>query len=135
MLFRPHHFLCTLGFKGKGYSPKFVDNFQAIADSLGEQGGDDVVIQVTGESDSICKACPHQLGPICGSHNELIISLDKRHGGALNLKPGDKITWGQAKKLIASNLNEETFNEICEGCSWKNLGVCLDALKRLAKSE
>ena len=32
--FRPHHFLCTLGFQGKGYSPGFVANFQAIADRL-----------------------------------------------------------------------------------------------------
>ena len=30
--FRPHHFLCTLGFEGKGYSDEFVRNYYRYAD-------------------------------------------------------------------------------------------------------
>ena len=28
--YRPHHFLCSLGFEGKGYSDAFTANMEAI---------------------------------------------------------------------------------------------------------
>ena len=36
--FRPHHFLCTLGFEGKGYSDAFTRNMAEIADALRARG-------------------------------------------------------------------------------------------------
>ncbi len=131
LTFRPHHFMCTLGFQGAGYSPGFVENFQAISDQLKGEGGDEAVIEVTDHTDSICAACPHQQDAFCGSDEEFIQSLDRKHRSALELKTGDSITWGQAKKRIAANVNEDKFHEICQGCSWKDLGVCLEALKQL----
>jgi len=34
LTFRPHHFMCTLGFQGMGYSPAFVTNYKDIAATL-----------------------------------------------------------------------------------------------------
>jgi hypothetical protein len=130
--YRPHHFMCTLGFQGKGYSPGFVDNFQAISDRLRGEGGDEVVLEVVGETDSICAACPHQDGPRCGSDETYIQTLDERHARALSLKPGDYITWAAAKQRIAIHVDETTFDAICAGCPWKELGICLDALRDLS---
>jgi uncharacterized protein len=129
--YRPHHFMCTLGFEGKGYSPSFVENFQAIADRLRGQGGDDVVLRVTDQTDSICAACPHVQGLLCGSDEDYIQALDARHGDVLGMKAGDDITWGEAKRRIVEKVDEVTFDRMCEGCSWKELGVCLTALQRL----
>lgn len=126
--FRPHHFMCTLGFEGKGYSSGFVENYQAIADQLRGQGGDSVVITVASHTDSVCGACPHKQGDLCGSDQPKIEKLDNAHGIVLNLQPGDQLTWGEAKKRIATHVDEETFNRMCEGCGWKSLGVCLKAL-------
>lgn len=129
--YRPHHFMCTLGFEGKGYSSDFVKNFQAIADRLRGQGGDDVVIIVAEATDSICGACPHKRDKLCGSDEEKIQRLDAGHAAALGLKAGDQLTWSEAKRRIAARIDEETFDRICAGCSWKELGVCLTALRKL----
>lgn len=129
--FRPHHFLCALGFQGKGYSPGFVKNFQAIADRLRENGGDHVNMRVTYKTDSICQACPHQKGDLCGSNQAKIERLDAVHGEVLGLDEGDCITWGEAKDRIAERIDEAVFDKICQGCSWKDLGVCLSALREL----
>ena len=59
--YRPHHFLCTLGFQGKGYSPDFVKNFSEIADVLRGEDGDEQLIKVIKNCDDICRACPRAL--------------------------------------------------------------------------
>jgi uncharacterized protein len=131
ILYRPHHFMCTLGFQGKGYSPAFVENFQHIADRLRGEGGDEITLTVTRQTDSICAACPHQNGRLCGSDEEKIQSLDARHEQALRLQDQDTITWGEAKRRIVEHIDEITFDRICDGCSWKDLGLCLSALREL----
>lgn len=130
IFFRPHHFLCTVGFQGRGYSPQFVENFQRIADLLRGQGGDDVVVQITPETDSLCAACPHQDGKKCGSDEAKIRSLDARHKQVLSLEE-PQITWGEAKKRIVERVDDDTFDLMCAGCSWKDLGVCLSAIREL----
>ncbi|RYZ78407.1 MAG: DUF1284 domain-containing protein [Proteobacteria bacterium] len=56
--FRPHHFLCAVGFQGKGYSPEFVENFKTIKSVLDSTHGDQVMIEVIERTDSICAPCP-----------------------------------------------------------------------------
>mgnify|MGYP003549100712 CR=1 FL=1 len=50
--YRPHHFLCSLGFQGKGYSDGFTANMSAIVmGRLRADGGDETVIEVMGALD------------------------------------------------------------------------------------
>ncbi len=128
--FRPHHFLCTLGFEGKGYSPAFVANFQAIADELRAPGGDDVEIQVVSQTDSICEPCPNKQDQLCVTEAK-IQTLDRAHAEELSLKAGDQLSWGEAKGRISKQISIEDFHRICAPCSWKALGVCEAALKQL----
>lgn len=130
--FRPHHFMCTLAFQGKGYSFEFIENYQKIYDTLNSESGNQIEIEIVNQTDSICQACPDARGSLCRSQ-EKVSSLDERHAKTLNLKPDSKITWGEAKKRISNHVTEEKFQEICEGCSWKELGICLSALKDLKK--
>lgn len=129
--FRPHHFLCTLGFEGKGYSEEFVRNFSRIADALrASEEGDRTPIRVVPGSDSICDPCPNRLGETCES--ELRISaLDRAHAAILGLVGGQVITWGAAKRLIAEKMSVEDHHRACAPCSWRALGVCEAALVRL----
>lgn len=134
--FRPHHFFCTLGFQGKGYSEKFVENYKKIADELRETGavGDETVIQVVSGSDSICEPCPNREGQACATEAKIQM-LDGAHSRALSLKPGDRITWMEAKKRIAEKISVELHHEICAPCSWLTHGICEDALKSLKKEQ
>lgn len=126
--FRPHHFLCTLAFEGKGYSDAFVHNFAQIVDLL--RGASDQKIQVVDSADSICSPCPNREGSSCASA-EKIQRLDDEHALILGLKPGDVVTWEQAKQLLAEKMNFEEFHRACAPCSWKSMGVCEAALKKL----
>ncbi len=129
--FRPHHFLCTLGFEGKGYSPEFVANYQGIADSLRRSGaaGDQVEIHVVESTDSICEPCPNRQGALCATQDK-IETLDRAHARVLGLKSGDVLTWGEAKRRVAARFTDEAFDRACEPCGWKALGYCRAALHR-----
>jgi len=132
--FRPHHFLCTLSFKGKGYSPAFVANYQKIADTLHGKNGDDTLITVVADTaDHICRPCPNRRDRQCATQ-EKVIKLDKNHAQMLQIKPGDSLTWGQAKAKIRRHASIEQFHKACDGCSWKQFGMCEQSLKALLES-
>jgi hypothetical protein len=128
--YRPHHFLCTLGFQGKGYSPSFVENFQSIADHLRGPDGDEALIEVVGATDSICQPCPNRTGTTCTSESKIRV-LDDAHQQMLGLRVGEILTWGQAQQRIAERVDTDSFHRACAPCAWKSLGVCEAALEEL----
>lgn len=129
--FRPHHFLCSLGYQGKGYDDAFTANMDRIVtEGLHQDGGDDIAITVTRQADSICGPCPHRRGQGCASQDQ-IDKLDARHAERLDLFDGETLTWGAAKERIAAVVNKGDLSQLCEGCQWLELGLCEDALARL----
>ncbi len=128
--FRPHHFLCALGFQGKGYSKEFVNTFAEIVEALAEQDGDEIEISVVESVDDICAPCPKRNGMICQTQSKIDL-LDAEHAKALAVKAGDRVSWGEAKKRMVESISLDKFEKICAPCSWKRLGVCRNALKKL----
>jgi hypothetical protein len=132
--YRPHHFLCTLGFAGEGYSSGFTANMARIVDgTLRAPGGDDTVIEVVGATDDICAPCPKRRGSLCESQRK-IDRLDARHARALGLVPGAQLSWGEARARIVRNVPPGALSHLCEGCQWLELGHCENALSRLHES-
>ncbi|MBA3814679.1 MAG: DUF1284 domain-containing protein [Alphaproteobacteria bacterium] len=111
-----------------GYSPRFVDNYNQIVEAL--QKHEDLPIHVVSAQDSICHACPQQRLGKC-KVEEKVKNLDTRHGQILSLKPGDMVSWREAKKRLKDHMTLEAFHQACAGCEWKGLGVCETALKKL----
>lgn len=129
--FRPHHFLCTLGFEGKGYSTEFTEGYASIVRTLESSAeGDATPIQVVGSTDSICAPCPNRQGESCTTDAK-IRQLDSAHSAVTGIKPGDRLTWKEAKQILARRMTLERFNEACAPCSWRSLGACERALNRL----
>lgn len=128
--FRPHHFLCALGFQGMGYSPAFVRNFGRIAAVLRGPQGDQTRLRVIGETDDICAPCPHRRGNACTSQ-ERVLQLDRAHARALGVRLGDVLTWGEARRRIRERVSPTRFDTMCAPCRWQQLGICRAALKRL----
>tara|TARA_R110002095_G_scaffold144487_5_gene124932 strand:+ start:1314 stop:1724 length:411 start_codon:yes stop_codon:yes gene_type:complete len=126
--YRPHHFFCTLGFQGKGYSREFIKNFSTIKQNL----TDETVIKVTTKTDDICAPCPHRRGTLCEKQSK-IEALDRAHSTALDVFEGDEITWREAKKRLAS-FSLEDHHRICKGCQWLDDGLCAQALHDLKGS-
>jgi hypothetical protein len=127
MIFRPHHFLCAFCFTGKGYSPAFVQNFQAIRDVLEGPSGDEASISIVREADSICAPCPHRRQTSCHVETK-IAALDQAHTEALELQQEKTLTWGTAKKRIIEKISREKFARMCALCEWKSLGICAQKL-------
>ncbi|MGY6695245.1 MAG: DUF1284 domain-containing protein [Roseinatronobacter sp.] len=135
--FRPHHFLCALGFQGKGYSDVFTANLARIVDGLRAPGGDQTEIVVTGSADSICTPCPHRRGATCAKAAK-IAALDHRHAAALRIAKGDRLTWEDAKARIRLYVAPGALKVLCDGCQWYDLGLCersLSALHALPKEK
>lgn len=132
--FRPHHFLCALGFQGKGYSDLFTANMAEIVERLRAAGGDLLEIEVTLQADHICTPCPHRRGTGCAK-SEQIARLDARHAAALDLEDGQRLSWGEAQARIRRNVPAGALPELCAGCQWLELGLCERALSALHARE
>lgn len=130
IVFRPHHFLCTLGFRGKGYHPKFVENYQKIVDQL----EDNTLISVTMKADAVCEPCPHRVGDNCHK-DELIQGLDKAYQEKLRLMDGEVLSWGEAKARIKEHVSLSDFDQICKVCEWQSLGYCKEGLNTLLQGD
>lgn len=129
--YRPHHFLCSLGFEGKGYSEGFTANMTAIVmGRLRAEGGDATEIEVTGATDDICAPCPKRRGRLCTSQDK-IKALDRAHAAALQLAPRERLTWGEAKDRIRASVPPGSLHRLCKGCEWEPYGMCEAALARL----
>ena len=129
--YRPHHFLCSLGFEGKGYSEGFTANMSAIVmGRLRAADGDATVIAVTGGLDDICAPCPKNRGHACEVQAK-IDRLDAAHSTALGIRAGDRLTWGQAQARIKDSVPPGSLKTLCAGCEWEPYGMCEAALARL----
>ena len=85
--YRRHHFLCSLGFEGKGYSDAFTANMAAIVQGrLRAPGGAATLIGVTATADAICAPCPKRQDSGC-IEQARIDALDAAHGAALGIAP------------------------------------------------
>jgi hypothetical protein len=125
---RPHHFLCIIGFRNKGYSPEFVDHFAELVKTL--KSDPSTLLEVTRKSDFICEPCPHRQGDGCETQ-EVIDPLDEGHQKALGWIVGEQLTWTEALERLRTRATLERFHEMCAPCSWKKLGFCEEALQQL----
>lgn len=129
IVFRPHHFVCTLGFLGKGYSPEFVENYQKIVDKL--NADPETPIRATDGQDSVCSACPKRVTDSICTSQDVIDKLDAGYKKLLPLEDGETLKWSEAKDRIRENVTLEDFKSICHICGWFRAGVCEKALKKL----
>ena len=133
--FRPHHFLCALGYAGKGYSDSFTRNMTSIVvDRLRAPDGAAAEIEVVPWDDDICAPCPNRRGHLCTAQDK-ITRLDTAHATALGLAPGDVLRWGEALERIRANVAPGRLDTICAGCEWLQFGLCSAALSELHESE
>ena len=121
--------MCTLGFRGKGYSLGFVRNYKKIVQQLTDN--EETEIEVVQFMDNICSACPNKIDEIVCKTQEKISKLDNAHAAALCIKVGDIFTWKQAKEQIKKHMSVEKFHIACQGCSWKEYGVSQQSLEEL----
>lgn len=128
---RRHHILCSVGFEGRGYDDAFTANMgHIVCGQLRAAGGEAVVVHITEIADSICAPCPRRLGLGCRDQDK-IDALDAAHGAALDLRPGDRLTWGKCLERVRERVAPDDLDVLCRGCSWLSGGMCKAAVARL----
>ncbi|APZ43196.1 DUF1284 domain-containing protein [Acidihalobacter ferrooxydans] len=129
--FRPHHFLCALGYQGKGYSTRFTANMSYIVYTrLRNAATADTPIEVVTVSDAICAPCPHRRGTGCERETK-IAALDQRHAARLDLRDGQVIGWLEARQRIRERIAPDDLDTLCAGCEWLDAGMCKQAVAQL----
>lgn len=130
---RAHNLLCIQGFVGKGYSPAFVANMQAVIDGLDEHAP----VEVIAQPDALCAACPNLVESGCALHGEGseagIVRQDRDVLQRLGLAEGATVAWGDIVARIARHVAPDDLDDICGACPWLPLGVCKAGLARLRR--
>jgi len=105
-----------------------------VVDGLRAPEGDATEVEVVGSLDDICAPCPKRRGSLCQTQ-EKIEEIDSRHAKALSLRPGDQLTWGEAKARMKSSVKPGDLSDLCKGCQWLDLGLCEAALRELLRED
>ena len=93
-----------------------------------------VPVVFTVMADSICAPCPSRRGIGCAA-DDRISRLDRRHAAALDIRPGQRMTWAEAQARAAARLQPRDLERICNGCRWLGLGMCQSALAKLQQPD
>lgn len=125
---RPHHLLCMQSFRGKGYSPSFVEAMTVIIKELREDPKQKVLLQIS--FDSICEACPRKEGACKESHS--VVAMDQKVIELFHLAEGS-IIYEDALAKVYSQFTEVEHEKICRHCSWYKQGYCRKELQEYAE--
>ena len=131
---RAHHLLCLLGFRGLGYSQKFVEKMGKVAKQL--QSNATLPITLLAEYDVICASCPHNKGNECqkkADSGRKTKTHDLEVLRRLGFESGTQIPAGKAWTSIKERLSVRDLSEICRDCEWLELGYCAEGLERLGE--
>ncbi|PYE46037.1 hypothetical protein DFI02_101176 [Rhizobium sp. PP-F2F-G20b] len=119
---RPHHLLCMLTYIGKGYSPAFVRNYDAIAARIGAGEALDVV----DGPDDICRPLLETPSPHC--FNDSVIARDRRAAADVaallgcDIHAGVRLVIDAAEiALLRTHFAAGSIRAACAGCEWSGL--------------
>ncbi|MDO4648244.1 MAG: DUF1284 domain-containing protein [Eubacteriales bacterium] len=124
---RPHHGMCLAFFEGKGYSSDFTVNMGNMLDALLKNPK----VQLTVQTDVICKACPNRVGKDCEA-GEKVERYDRKVLEFLDLPEHAKLTFREFTKLVEEHIIQKKLREsICGDCQWNY--ICSEKVSRWAE--
>ncbi len=118
---RPHHLLCLLTYAGKGYTPAFTANFDAITARL--QAGEDIV--VAEGPDDICQ--PWLGEPEAHCRRDSVTARDEQAAADLSVllsEPVAALTVLPDLATLRAAFSSGGTRAACRGCEW--FGLCSD---------
>lgn len=114
---RPHHGLCLFYFKGKGYSPEFVENMTNVKRKLTENP----LIRITGQPDAICLTCPNHAAGKCVTERK-VMEYDRLVLQKCGIADGEIMNYHDFETLVQQKiLLPGKRKEICGNCQWDSL--------------
>ena len=130
---RGHHLLCVHGFRGMGYSPKFVHKMEGVVKDMRDKSID-FPIRVVVALDETCSACPHNGGDICKARPDSqahVTSMDRKVLAKLGLTAGESYMKSDIIQRIQHRVEPDDLDDLCAGCSWLQYGVCKEGIRNV----
>lgn len=116
---RFHHGLCIGFFEGKGYSREFTENMTAVREMLDLENPE---IEITLNSDIICRKCPNLKDGICRSNGK-VSRYDRKVMELCGISDGERIKWNDFQKKVSDRIiSVGKLGEVCSDCQW--LYIC-----------
>ena len=119
---RAHHLLCMLTYVGKGYTPDFCTNYDAIVARLTR--GED--IEIVAGPDDVCAPLLSTETPHC--HNESVLVRDAQAAASasdllgVQVEPGFRFALDTAiVTRFRTAFAAGTSRTACGGCEWSTL--------------
>ena len=122
VLLRGHHFLCILTYRGKGYSPAFVENMTRQVEAI--RAGRPVIL-VEGQDDicsGLTESCRADVQHDCGATDTLRMDTLAREAVSVALGRDLKLSnplSAQDIKTLREKYASGTIRAACKDCSWK----------------
>ena len=126
---RPHHLLCIQGFRGQGYSARFVANLARLIDRL--QTDPDLQVRIVAGADDVCLACPHLSLGDCRCSDLNVDDLDRKISDQLGIAEGDAGTWPSFLNVLKQKVASHQINDFCTGCRWFDFNYCINGIEAL----
>ena len=121
MRLRPHHLLCTQGYSGKGYSPEFVANMNAITGIL--RTDPTAVVSIVFSTDDICERCPKKLGEDSCERNDKVKRIDRKVIDYFRLEERAYV-YREITAKISAEITPAMMDDICGECNWYPISAC-----------
>lgn len=115
MIIRPHHGMCLVFFRGRGYSAGFTAHMAQVRELLLRE---DPAVCLYPEADVLCACCPHNEHGAC-SDGEKAARYDHAVLELCALLPGQPIRWSRFARLVEERiLSPGRREQICSDCQW-----------------
>lgn len=123
---RPHHLICMLGWRDRGYDQAFSDNFNRIIKMM----KDNTLVRLVDGGDDVCSSCPHYGPPECHrqDNTRLPRAIDTRVLDKLNVDSGGTYRFGFLRRRLIENISPSDLSDICADCTWLPHGWCRSGL-------
>lgn len=118
---RPHHGMCMLFFKGKGYSSEFTSHMSATITALEA----DPFVRLTVGTDEICRRCPNNVDGACTTA-EKTAAYDARVLALCGFAKGAVIPYSRFRGAVLERIIIPGKRaDVCGDCEWNE--VCSKA--------
>lgn len=115
---RPHHALCIGFFEGMGYSDAFVAHMSAV---IAELQAHDPAVRLVTHCDTLCAACPHNVGGVCESA-EKVLRYDEQVLTHCGFAAGTVLRWTALRQAVRDRiLRRELLHAVCGDCQWAEI--------------
>ncbi|MDO8716527.1 MAG: DUF1284 domain-containing protein [Dehalococcoidales bacterium] len=132
---RGHHLLCLLGFRGRGYSPAFVEAMRRVSEVF--RFDLDASIVLVTWCDVICASCPHNIDDECRKSPDAASRIKDKDAAILKklgFRANALTTPREAWERVRENFTPGDITAMCGRCQWLELGYCVEGLTRLRGS-